>query len=79
MIDCLRSRVRKQPIIELYFESVTVLQHKIHVGMCVQRRLKSVCTSAHYDQSLSFAPEETMIPWLPIEDTDQTAWIRRLV
>ena len=28
MIGCLRTRVRKQPIIALYFESETVLQSK---------------------------------------------------
>ena len=36
-------------------------------GMCEDRRFKSVCASAHSDQSRSFPPEETLDPWLPIE------------
>ena len=35
--------------------------------MCVQRRFKSVCESTHSDQSLSFPPEETLIPLQPKE------------
>ena len=34
-------------------------QYKVQVGMCVQRRIKSVCPSTQSDQSLSFPPEET--------------------
>ena len=40
--------------------------HKVQVGMFLQRRLKSVCASAHVDQSLSFMSEEVLTPSLPI-------------
>ena len=59
------------------------LQHKLKVGMCIQLRFKSVCTSALSDQSLNFPPGETLNPWLPIEHpsktSDQTAWMHRLI
>ena len=35
--------------------------------MYVQRRFKSICTSAQSDQTLGFPPGETLDPWLPIE------------
>ena len=35
--------------------------------MCVEQRLKSVFVSAQSEQSISFPPEETLEPWLPIE------------
>ena len=47
MIGCLRTRVRKQPIIALYFESENELklynleawyQFKVQVGMCVNNK-----------------------------------------
>ena len=45
------------------------IQHKVQVGMCEQRKFKSVCASTQFDndKSLSFLPEETLDPWLPIE------------
>ena len=52
-------------------------------GVCVQQHLKSVSTSAQSDQSLSFPPEEALGTRLlterPIEDSDQTARMRRLI
>ena len=50
-------------------------------GMCVQldtswhvqqQRFISVCASTQSDQSLSFPPEETLDPWLPIEWPSKT-------
>ena len=38
------------------------IQHKVQVGMCVQRRFKSVCACSLSDQSLCFPPEETYDP-----------------
>ena len=35
--------------------------------MSVRRNFKYICASAQSDQSLSFPPEETLVPWLPIE------------
>ena len=59
------------------------IQHKIQVGMCMQPRFKSVCTSAQADQNLSFLPEERVGPLatlrVPIKDSDQTAWMCRLI
>ena len=40
--------------------------------MCIQQRFKSVCTPAQSDQSLSFPPEETLKPWLPIGRPSKT-------
>ena len=48
------------------------IQHKIHVGMRVQRFFKSVDTPAQSGQSLSFPPEETFDPLLPIEHPSKT-------
>ena len=50
---------------------------RVQVGMCIQRRFKSVCTS---DQSLSSPHEEMLDPWLSIdrvliEHSDHTAWM----
>ena len=50
----------------------TGIQPRVHGTMCVQRRFKSVCASAQSDQSLSFTPEETLGPWLPIERLSKT-------
>ena len=36
------------------------IQDKVKAGMRVQLRFKSVCTSAQFDQSLSFPPEESL-------------------
>ena len=44
-----------------------VLLNNVWVGTCVQYRFKSVCATAQSDQSLSFLPEETLDPWLPIQ------------
>ena len=47
MIGCLRTRVRKQPIIGLYFESETVLKfHNLRVstkGAPICRHMYQVC------------------------------------
>ena len=43
------------------------IQHKVQVGMCIQRRFKSVCPYIQSGQSLSFPPDEALNPWLPIE------------
>ena len=48
------------------------IQHKVKVGMCVQRRFKSVCTSTQSDRSPNFPPEETLDPWIPIECPSKT-------
>ena len=48
------------------------MQHKVQVGMYVQRRFKSVCTSPQSDQSLSFPPEEMLDPSLPTECPSKT-------
>ena len=48
------------------------IQYKVLIGMCVQSKFKEVCASAYSDQSLSFPPEETLGPWLPIERTSKT-------
>ena len=34
-------------------------QYKVHVGMCIQQRLKSVFAYTQSDESPSFPPEET--------------------
>ena len=34
--------------------------------MCTQQRLRSACASTQSGQCLSFPPEETLDPWLPI-------------
>ena len=47
-------------------------QHKVQVGMCVQRIFKSICASAQSDQSLSFPLEGTLDPWLSIECPSKT-------
>ena len=39
-------------------------QHKVQLGMSYSEDLN---LSAQSDQSLSFQPEETLDPWLPIE------------
>ena len=41
--------------------------HEVQVGICVQRRFKSVCTFPQSDQSINFLPKEMLDPWLPIE------------
>ena len=48
------------------------MQHKVHVGVCVQHRLESVWISALSDQSLSFLPEEALDSWLRIEHPSKT-------
>ena len=50
----------------------------IQVGMCIQRRFKSTGASAQSDQSLSL-PSEEMLDRAQIEDSDQTARMRRLI
>ena len=47
--------------------------------MCIQPRFKSVCASTQSDQSLSFLSDEMMDPWLPIEDSDQSVHMHRLI
>ena len=39
----------------------------MQVGVCVQRRFKSVSTSRQFDDSPGFSLEERLDPWLPIE------------
>ena len=41
-------------------------------GMCAQRRLRSVWTSAQSDQSLRCSHEEALGSWLPIKRTTKT-------
>ena len=48
------------------------IQYKVHVGMYVQQRFKSVCSSVQSPLSLCFPPEETLNPWLPIEGASKT-------
>ena len=50
----------------------------IQVGMCIQRRFKSTGACAQSDQSLSL-PSEEMLDRVPIEDSDQSARMRRLI
>ena len=52
-----------------HFESKQIYNN---LSRCVQRWLESVCASAHSDPSLSFPPEETLDPWLPIERPSKT-------
>ena len=47
-----------------------IIQHKVQVGMSVQRSFKSVCAPTHADQNISLPPKETM-DRAPIEDSDQ--------
>ena len=54
------------------------IQHKVQVGIYVQRILKSASPYVQSDQSLSLQPEETLDPWLSIGcpcKTAQTAWM----
>ena len=59
------------------------LHVKYKVGVYVQQRFKSVCSSAQSDQSLSCLSEETLnilaFPREHIEDSDQTVRTRRLI
>ena len=58
------------------------IQHKVQVDMCVQRRFSPVCGFTQSDQNISFLPEETLEPCLPIEcplKTDQTRQMHRLI
>ena len=48
------------------------IKHKVQVGMCIQWRFRSVCTSAQSDQSLRFPPKETLDIWLPKECPSKT-------
>ena len=50
----------------------------IQVDMCIQRRFKSTGASAQSDQSLSLSCED-MLDRVHIEDSDQTARLRRLI
>ena len=52
--------------------SLLGIQHKLQVGMCLQQRFKSVCTSAQSDQSLSFLPEEK----LPLDYPTNTTFMQ---
>ena len=40
--------------------------------LCAQRRLRSACVSAQFDQSLRCPPKQTLGPQLPIERTAKT-------
>ena len=48
------------------------IQYKVQDDMCVQLRFKIFCASAQSGQSLSFPPEETLYPVLPIECPSKT-------
>ena len=43
------------------------IQRKEQVGMCGQRRLKSVCAATQSDQNFNFTPEKVLDPLVPIE------------
>ena len=45
----------------------------VQVDMCVYAKTKSVCVSSKTDQSLRFLHKEMFDPWLPMEDSGQTA------
>ena len=53
--------------------------------ICGQGRLKLACAYEQFDQSICCPDEEISLPWLsktqnaPNEDSDQTAWMRRLI
>ena len=66
-IDRIRSRIETQTYSKSPSNIGARVQHNVQDGMCVQRRLKSVSVSAQSDQSISFPPEETLDPWIPIE------------
>ena len=51
---------------------LTGIQRKVQVGMCIQRKFKSVCASTQANQSLPFQHEETLNPWLSIECPSKT-------
>ena len=58
-------------------ELVYCIRHK---QSCEYSGEKSVYASAQSDQSLSFPPEETLATQrVPIKDSDQTAWMHRLI
>ena len=40
------------------------LLKNVPLDMCAQRRHKSACASAQYDQDLRYSHEETLHPWL---------------
>ena len=43
------------------------IQHRVPVGMCIQRIFKWVCTTAQSDQCLSFPVWRNVSSWLPVE------------
>ena len=55
----------------------------VHSEMCAERRFKSACASAQFDQSPCCPHEEFLHPFAiqnaPSEDSDQTAHLRSLI
>ena len=48
--------------------------YRLQVNMYVQRQIKSVYASTQSDQNLSFPPDETLNPWLPIKRMRSLIW-----
>ena len=54
------------------FYQISGVQHKVQVGMCVQRRFIPICTYTQSDRNRIFLTEEALNPWLSIGRQSKT-------